>query len=180
MSAVITRRGFLRGDLRAVSVPIRPPWALDEASFLEGCTRCNECLATCPQGIVVAGSGGFPEVDFSRGECTFCADCVSACEPGVLSTTRHDAEAPPWKVRAVISRSCFNYHGVFCRVCADRCISRAIHFRPVRGGAFLPRVDQENCSGCGACIGACPAGALRAEREAETPNPDESLERSLT
>lgn len=178
MSAVITRRSLLRGDLRTVSVPIRPPWALHEASFLEGCTRCNECLACCPQGIITAGSGGFPQVDFSRGECSFCADCVSACEPGVLSSTRQAADAPPWMVKAAINRSCFNHHGVFCRVCADRCITGAIRFRPVRGGAFLPRVDHGACNGCGACIASCPAGALRAEREAATPNQAEILEES--
>ena len=178
MSAVFSRRNFLRGEFRTASGPVRPPWAVDDSVFLEGCTQCAECLARCPQGILIAGSGGFPEVDFSRGECIFCADCVSACEPGVLSRERNAADASPWEVKAVINRSCFNYQGVFCRVCADRCISRAIRFRPVRGGAFLPRVDHAHCNGCGACIGACPAGALRAERLAGSPNQAEPLEES--
>jgi ferredoxin-type protein NapF len=179
MSAVITRRSLLRGELRTLSVPIRPPWALDEDSFLESCTRCGECLNRCPQQIITAGSGGFPVVDFSRGGCSFCAECVSVCEPGALSSTLHHiAEAHPWSVKASLNRSCFNYHGVFCRVCADRCIARAIRFRPVRGGAFLPLVDQGACSGCGACIAGCPAGALRVERVPGTPNQAETPEES--
>jgi ferredoxin-type protein NapF len=180
MNAVISRRDFLRGDLRKVSIPIRPPWALDDAAFVSGCTRCLACAMACPQEIIVGGAGGFPEVDFLRGECTFCGDCVPACEAGVLSRAQWVAEASPWEVRTVVNRSCFNHHGVFCRVCADRCICGAIRFQPVRGGAFLPRVDDGRCTGCGACIAACPAAALRAERRAGPSDQAEKQEESGT
>ena len=62
-----SRRGFLRGRPRP-RAEIRPPWALTEPAFSARCTRCGDCLTACPQKILVAGDGGFPTVDFARGE----------------------------------------------------------------------------------------------------------------
>lgn len=69
----LSRRGFLRGRVRP-KAEIRPPWALPESEFVDRCTRCNDCLKACPQGILVPGDGAYPTVEFSRGECTFCED----------------------------------------------------------------------------------------------------------
>lgn len=164
MYGAVSRTQFLHGDLKGRNRPSRPPWAVDEAAFLEHCTRCRACLDACPQHVIVPGSGGFPEVDLRIAECTFCAQCVSGCEPQVLSRSRHLEGLPPWDLTAEIDRSCLNHQGVFCRVCADRCIARAIRFLPVRGGAFVPRIDRDHCNGCGACVAACPVHALRAVR----------------
>ena len=91
MRQSISRASLLRGRLRGGPPPLRPPWALAEPAFLEACTRCDACRAACPEGILVRGSGGFPLVDFQRGECTFCGRCAAACEDGAL--TRPGARA---------------------------------------------------------------------------------------
>ena len=71
------RRNLLRGRMRAEPAPLRPPYSTN-TSIIDACTCCGACVAACHEGIVVRGDGGFPEVDFSRGECTFCADCAQA------------------------------------------------------------------------------------------------------
>ena len=86
------RRAFFRGRARP-KAEIRPPWARDEAAFIDHCTRCNDCLKACPQNILVAGDGGYPTVDFKVAECTFCGDCVSACQPKALWRAEN---AAPW------------------------------------------------------------------------------------
>lgn len=151
------RRGFLRGRPRP-RVQLRPPWALAESAFVDRCTRCNDCLGVCPTGILINGDGGFPTVDFSRGECTFCADCFSACQPQAL--LRRDGEAP-WPYKAIIGDACLPARGVECRICGDFCDVRAIVFTPRAGGCALPKVDSETCTGCGACLPPCPTGAIR-------------------
>lgn len=151
-----SRRGFFRGRPRP-KAEIRPPWALAEALFTDRCTRCNDCLKACPEQILVAGDGGFPTVDFKRGECTFCGDCVTACEP--LALQRADGTAV-WSIKAQIAPTCLPEHGVECRVCGDFCDARAIRFTPRLGGSPLPAIDREQCTGCGACVAPCPVSAI--------------------
>jgi ferredoxin-type protein NapF len=153
----LSRRGFLRGRVRP-KAEIRPPWALSESEFVDRCTRCNDCLKACPQGILVPGEGGYPTVDFSRGECTFCADCVAACQPRALLRSGEDTW--PWPYKAQVSEACLPKKGVECRVCGDFCDVRAIRFTPRIGGNPLPDIDTETCTGCGACVAPCPATAI--------------------
>ena len=151
-----SRRGFFRGRPRP-KAEIRPPWALAESLFTDCCTRCNACIDACPEQIIVIGDGGYPTIDFKRGECTFCADCVSACKP--LALVRGE-DQPGWTHKAVIADSCLPHRGVECRVCEDFCDARAIRFSPRLGGSPLPVIDTEKCTGCGACLAPCPVNAI--------------------
>ncbi len=153
----LARRGFFRGRARP-QVQMRPPWALPEAGFIDACTRCDDCLKACPTGILLAGDGGFPTVDFQRGECTFCADCVAACQPKALLRVEEQAA---WSGKAVIGDACLPKQGVECRVCGDFCEARAIRFIPRLGGSPLPELDPEKCTTCGACVAPCPTQAIR-------------------
>jgi len=153
----LSRRGFLRGRVRP-KAEIRPPWALPESEFVDRCTRCNDCLKACPQGILVPGDGAYPTVEFSRGECTFCADCVTACQPRAL--LRNSEDATPWPYKAQVNEACLPKKGVECRVCGDFCDVRAIRFQPRIGGNPLPDINPETCTGCGACVAPCPATAI--------------------
>lgn len=153
-----SRRGFLRGRVRDTKPARRPPWAVDEIAFIERCTRCDRCIDVCPTGILVRMDGGFPGVDFTRGECTFCTDCVKHCEPRAL--VRDDAQARPWVIVAEIGASCLAASSVECRVCGEACPAGAIRFRPQLGGVARPQLDAARCTGCGACVAPCPTRAI--------------------
>lgn len=158
-----TRRGFLRVGVREVAPARRPPWAVPEAVFIERCTRCDQCIDACPAQILIHMDGGFPGVDFARGECTFCGDCVTRCEPGALS--RSNVAARPWLIVAGIGNACLAAQGTECRVCGEVCPTGAIRFRPQRGGVSRPQLDAAACTGCGACFGPCPTRAITIKEE---------------
>jgi ferredoxin-type protein NapF len=61
---------------------------------------------------------------------------------------------------AAISDECLARAGVYCMICRDACAEQAVRFRPRVGGAFLPEVIKDLCSGCGACIALCPTRAV--------------------
>lgn len=155
------RRFFARrqASLREAAAEPRPPWAIDEAGFVSRCTRCGECLAACPTGVLVAGEGGFPTVRFAAAACTFCGECARRCTRGCFAGPIGSAEAA-WPLRAWVADSCLEGHGTMCRACESACEPDAIRFRPMVGGRTKLSIDTGRCSGCGACVGACPVGAL--------------------
>ncbi|PJC86867.1 ferredoxin-type protein NapF [Vibrio sp. HA2012] len=137
-------------------VPERMPWTVAEPAFVESCTRCGKCIGVCETGIIISGEGGFPEIDFHRGECTFCGLCLQGCtEPVFISQTQL-----PWQQVADIGEQCLAYHGVECRSCGDMCGYAAIQFHLQAGKIAVPVVNLDECTGCGACIRPCPVDAI--------------------
>jgi ferredoxin-type protein NapG len=141
---------------RAIPV-LRPPGAIDEQSFLAGCTRCELCIQACPHDAIVHApaqlreAAGTPMIDADRQPCLMCADfpCISACEPKVLS-----AFIPPLMGTAKITEHlCLPHHGTSCTVCSEQCpVENAIEIR-----AGKPTVNEATCTGCGVCRSVCPA-----------------------
>jgi ferredoxin-type protein NapG len=140
------------------SFPIlRPPGAIAEDAFLEGCTRCDACVEACPHGSIVHAparfrrAAGTPMIDPAQQPCWMCEDtpCVHACEPRVLRS-----ELP---VKIGLARidvtMCMAHQGSFCTVCSEQC--------PVAGAIELvngrPRIVEDACTGCGVCQHVCPA-----------------------
>ena len=152
----IHRRNWLRGRFGTRAVP-KLPWLASPERFFDQCTRCHHCVDACPVHILVAVKDGFPGADFNQGECTFCQACAEACPEGLFKPDRTGA---PWDLVAAIGDSCVTFGGVSCRCCEDSCAVRAICFRPQLGGASRPRLDPDSCTGCGACVAVCPAGAI--------------------
>lgn len=168
----ISRRFFLRGQVsassKAISTPIRPPWALNESLFVESCSRCSDCVSACPQGIISAGDAGFPEVSFKQGECTFCADCIRACKTGALDASvlsqqivDQASRQQAWNLDVSIQSNCLSLNAVVCRACGDNCETQAIRFKLKVGGISEPQILEDDCTGCGACVAVCPVDAVK-------------------
>lgn len=134
------------------------PWT-DQATLLDRCTGCGDCAPVCPEGIVRLDRGGHPAIRFDRA-CTFCGACARACAEGVFDPERD----PPWTARAVVRPACLETRGIACRACEDLCPETAISARPQPGGVTRIEVDDDTCTGCGACVAACPAAAIEVVR----------------
>jgi ferredoxin-type protein NapF len=111
----------------------------------------------------VDGDGGFPEIDFARGECTFCGACSAACLASIFDTDAQRA----WTLTARVGGNCLSARGIVCRSCVDACAEKAITITPARGGSAKPRVVAAVCTGCGACVSVCPVRAIGVQASAE-------------
>lgn len=170
MNKLASRRAFLRGaPLREDRTAIIPPGA-DEDHFFELCVQCDDCVSACPEHIITFDRQGWPVVSLEASPCTFCGACAEACTTGALKPEN----LSDWPWRAQVTPGCLSMNGVSCRVCQDVCDSNAIGFKLLLGGRSEPAVDQEACTGCGACASACPANTIRFERHETLPQ--ESLQ----
>ncbi len=158
----ISRASFLRGSFTGTRPVVRPPWSKPETEFIEACSRCDNCLAVCPEGIIVRGHSGFPEVDFSHGACIFCGVCANACPDGAIDRFDRSKGAlrQPWTLNPTIDANCLAARGIECRVCAEVCERRAIVMKLRVGGPAQPVVESQACNGCGACVAPCPGDAI--------------------
>ena len=72
---------------------------------------------------------------------------------------------------------CLAQQNVVCRSCAEICEHDAIRFSPRLGGAALPVLNSERCTGCGDCLPICPNSALSLVATSSAPllarNPEE-------
>ncbi|GJH43447.1 ferredoxin-type protein NapF [Pasteurella canis] len=162
----LPRRHFLRGQfltsLQSEQVKqqgfqgIRLPWSVENTRFIRDCTRCDACIDVCETTILIKGDGGFPEVQFSRGECTFCQKCIEACSQPIFRPRNE----PAWSHKIEISANCLTQKSVECRSCEDSCEMHAIRFKRQLGGVSQPILELESCNGCGACIKGCPVSAI--------------------
>jgi ferredoxin-type protein NapF len=132
------------------------PWLNDQSTFTNQCTRCGLCRDACETQIIVVSDGGFPHVDFSKGECTFCYQCADVCQEPLFI----NRDLQPWMDKAEIDVRCLAKNKVDCRCCEESCESEAISFQHAVGGPATPVVAIESCNGCGACVASCPTNSI--------------------
>lgn len=158
----LSRRAFFGAARQGRGSAMRPPWAMAEEDFQSLCTRCGECIEICPTDLLLKGSGGFPEADFTPGRapegCTYCEACLQVCAPQALKKIPGQAA---WLQVALIGDACLAAQGVVCRSCGEGCEVSAIRFPPRLGGVALPQLDPAVCNGCAACLAVCPTHAIQ-------------------
>nr|WP_216612331.1 ferredoxin-type protein NapF [Vibrio sp. RE86] len=135
---------------------VRLPWLKPNTQFTDQCTRCGKCSEHCETNIIVTGDGGFPRVDFSLGECTFCYQCAEVCPEPLFE----EQQNTPWNAKAVIEEPCLAKQNVECRSCGDMCETMAIQFKLEIGKVAQPKLELDDCTGCGACVAVCPTSAI--------------------
>lgn len=153
MTVSTARRSFLRGG-SPVATDRQPPWTGPD--FTDQCLRCGDCINACPEQVLVKGDGGFPQMNFEREGCSLCQTCVEVCPAPVF-----DLQRPAFSWRAHINTSCLALNNIHCQSCQEHCDTRAIHFSYQLGRVPGPNVDNEQCTGCGACLSACPQDAIQ-------------------
>ncbi|MBV1907687.1 MAG: ferredoxin-type protein NapF [Kangiellaceae bacterium] len=172
-----SRRHFFKGNTVSDNA-LRLPWSKDEASFVESCDQCSNCLAACENKIIVRDERGFPKIDFSKGECSFCLKCIESCHKPLFAIPTNCSaidnepltvaeKTMPWQAELVIDDSCLAKSLVYCQSCRDICETEAIEFcyQFEAGVSVLPRpqILLADCTLCGACISSCPQSALKIE-----------------
>jgi polyferredoxin len=198
----LSRRGFLTASALGLAVPaiahaagraktppnklpnnlLRPPGvadALTDASFLNFCIRCGECLKVCTTNGLVpsafeSGLAGLfsPTLSPRQGYCEFaCTLCGQVCPTGAIPLLTTDA-----KKKAVIGKAAFDRSRCLpwakneeCLCCEEHCPvesadgDKAIQFDIVKvtvdgeeKDLQRPYVVQDRCIGCGICENKCP------------------------
>jgi len=159
----VVRQGDARVEARA-SHWIRPPFAIAELEFLLTCTRCTDCMQSCPHGVIFplaaklgADVAGTPALNLLHQGCHLCADwpCVTACRVGALKMPEAQdagqATQPQLARVSIDTHACLPYQGPECGVCVSVC--------PVPGALQLhndrPLIDEALCTGCAMCREAC-------------------------
>ncbi len=113
----------------------------------------------------------FTKIQFRKrkvvcGDPQTCSGCRT-CE--VICSLRKEGAIDLSRSRIYVKSDPFtgSFFPIVCHQCADApcyhaCPANAIEIEPAHGTFF---VNEENCTGCGACEEACPFQAIRLDRE---------------
>ena len=165
-------------EVKASSLILRPPAALDEDDFLSTCIKCGLCVEACPfDTLKLAKPGdnlplGTPYFVPRNIPCYMCVDipCVPICPTDALDEKKVKNKDGAFEIRqmqmgvAVVDiKSCIAFWGIQCDACYRACplLGEAIEIvyeKNERTGkhAFLkPVVNTDICTGCGLCEKAC-------------------------
>lgn len=157
--------GYWQGEREANPPPppilrtrIRPPGAIAEADFRQRCTSTGACGRACPFQSLAPDDAGRPWLWDPAGHPCYMCDgfpCIAACQSGALSF--RDRARQSIGVAEIRADLCRAQRDPPCTACSDACRDAGAI---VRVGDRLA-VDPLHCTGCGLCVGPCPApGAL--------------------
>jgi ferredoxin-type protein NapG len=137
---------------------IRPPFAIDEATFVSACTKCDKCIKACPHQVLFRLPDDTPAMDLINRGCRMCDEwpCVDACETGALvlpvDNTEQHLSVPRLARIAINEQTCLPYLGPECGACQGTCpVPGALTWRD----GIKPVIEEELCTGCAMCREAC-------------------------
>ena len=154
------------------SQPLRPPGAADELVFKGLCTRCGNCIRSCPYGIIRRETGphGFagiltPILTFDKDYCREdCTRCTRVCPSGALVGV--DLKNKPGVhigLAQVDMNLCLLGEDRECSACMRWCPYNAIRYVFSESEyTLVPVISPVKCNGCGACEAACPTSPRKA------------------
>ncbi|MDR1712557.1 MAG: 4Fe-4S dicluster domain-containing protein [Coriobacteriales bacterium] len=162
-AAVVLALGGAARALAGPVDPLRPPGAVDEASFIGACIRCNRCRGACPRGAIV--------------NCDLEDGIINARTPKLSFHTKKsdsyrrpegsqaaDVKAEPY---AALLASGGSGYCDFCNLCIENCPSGALRpFDPASQWIGEAVIDTTQCiafaklGGCRRCVDYCPFNAI--------------------
>ncbi|CAD7289174.1 ferredoxin-type protein NapG [Campylobacter suis] len=179
--SLVLAGGFMwstQTSLKAQTLLIRPPGALDENKFLAECVRCGLCVEACPWHTLKLADlkdglpYGTPFFTPREIPCYMCTDipCTVACPTGALDpvlVSNDDGKLNINKAKMGIAvldpNFCIAYEGLRCDACYRACpvIDKALKLdyrhndRTQKHAMLIPVVDANYCTGCGMCEQVC-------------------------
>ena len=150
-------------EKRSYKYPLLPPGAQNANHFSVRCTGCQLCVSNCPNDVLRSrdnGNGMFqPSMHFEYGFCrTNCVNCSQVCPTGAIVKISKEEKTAIQVGRAKVNHeNCIvKIDNVPCSACKKSCPTGAISL--VGDGKLkVPAVNEEKCTGCGACEYHCPA-----------------------
>ncbi|MBM4120442.1 MAG: 4Fe-4S dicluster domain-containing protein [Nitrospira sp.] len=131
---------------------LRPPGAVEEALFLERCTRCDDCAKACPHdSITFDRHDGSPVIFADEQPCRLCDDfpCIEACATEALLPVDRVADVR-MGLAMVSHRLCTAGQG--CHACVSQCPTQALS---TSFDSMQLKVAETRCVGCGICEQVC-------------------------
>ena len=170
----VTSASILRFTGKESSRPLRPPGAVDELTFKGLCTRCGNCIRSCPHDIIRRDTEhhGFigiltPVLTFDNNYCREdCNRCTLVCPSGALVGVDLDNKQDIQIGMAQVDMNlCLLGEDHECSACMRWCPYNAISYVFSEAEYMLvPVIDAGKCNGCGACEVACPTSPRKAIR----------------
>jgi MauM/NapG family ferredoxin protein len=154
--------------------PLRPPGAADEMVFKGLCTRCGNCIRSCPYGIIHRDTGQHdfadiltPVLSFDKDYCREdCILCTRVCPSGALvGVDLKNKPSVHIGLARVDMKLCLLGEDRECSACMRWCPYNAIRYVFSEAEyTLVPVIDPDRCNGCGACEVACPTSPRKAIR----------------
>ncbi|MBK7978646.1 MAG: 4Fe-4S binding protein [Ignavibacteriae bacterium] len=147
--------------------PISPPGSISVENFIDKCTACSLCVASCPTQVLQPSFleygllGIFqPRMDYLKSYCNYdCVICSEVCPTGAIIPQNLEKKQLIQLGKAkFVKENCVVYsQKTDCGACAEHCPTKAVEMifdKTVKLKA--PFLKEEICIGCGACEHACP------------------------
>lgn len=116
-----------------------------------GCIGLGTCKAACKFDAIQI-INGVAAIDYHK--CRACGMCVGACPKKIITLVPFDAKH--WVGcksidKGAVTRSYCDIGCIGCKMCEKSCPVGAIKVTD-----FVAEIDYEKCTGCDACVSACP------------------------
>jgi len=158
---------ILKAEPQAV---LRPPGSLADEEMKLICSRCGNCLKSCPTGIIepLTDPGDFisiltPGISFNRSYClSDCNHCGNVCPTGAIGRFETEEKKHLFIGTAtIITDLCLLTKNKECDRCRFYCDYDAVSIANSGNYSVIPVINKEICVGCGACQVACPTRAIK-------------------